>query len=70
VPIAVSYRKRNYFRQNVEEYVQAIKLWADIFTLTTMENDLIPFLIGVGLLVGYLCFSAATEMGTKLPWKK
>jgi len=35
-----------------------------------MENDLIPFLIGVGLLIGYLFFSAATEMGTKLPWKK
>ena len=35
-----------------------------------MQNDLIPFLVGVGLLVGYLIFSAATEMGTKLPWKK
>ncbi|MEL6495235.1 MAG: hypothetical protein AAFQ41_08930 [Cyanobacteria bacterium J06623_7] len=35
-----------------------------------MQNDLIPFLIGVGLLIGYLIFSAATEMGTKLPWKK
>jgi hypothetical protein len=35
-----------------------------------MEDDLIPFLIGVGLLVSYLFFSAATEMGTKLPWRK
>ena len=38
--------------------------------LLVMENDLIPFLAGVGLLVAYLIFSAATEMGTKLPWKK
>ena len=35
-----------------------------------MDNDLIPFLAGVALLIGYLIFSAATEMGTKLPWKK
>ena len=35
-----------------------------------MENDLIPFLAGVAILIGYLIFSAATEMGTKLPWKK
>jgi hypothetical protein len=35
-----------------------------------MNNDLIPFLIGIGLLISYLFFSAATEMGTKLPWKK
>jgi hypothetical protein len=35
-----------------------------------MKGDLIPFLIGVGLLISYLIFSAATEMGTKLPWKK
>ncbi len=34
-----------------------------------MDNDLIAFLIGVGLLIAYLFFSAATEMGTKLPWK-
>ena len=36
----------------------------------TMENDLLPFLAGIGLLIAYLVFSAATEMGTKLPWKK
>jgi hypothetical protein len=35
-----------------------------------MENDVLPFLAGVGLLIAYLFFSAATEMGTKLPWKK
>jgi hypothetical protein len=35
-----------------------------------MDNDLIPFLVGVSLLIIYLVFSAVTEMGTKLPWKK
>jgi hypothetical protein len=35
-----------------------------------MDNDLIPFVAGVSLLIIYLVFSAATEMGTKLPWKK
>jgi hypothetical protein len=35
-----------------------------------MDKDLIPFLIGVSFLIIYLVFSAATEMGTKLPWKK
>ncbi|HEY9783709.1 MAG TPA: hypothetical protein V6D09_26685 [Leptolyngbyaceae cyanobacterium] len=35
-----------------------------------MDNDLLPFLAGVGLLILYLIFSASTEMGTKLPWKK
>jgi hypothetical protein len=35
-----------------------------------MDNDLLAFIGGVGLLISYLIFSAATEMGTKLPWKK
>lgn len=35
-----------------------------------MRNDLIPFLAGVAILIGYLIFSAATEMGTKLPWRE
>ncbi len=35
-----------------------------------MENDLIPFLAGIVILVVYLVFSAWTEMGTKNPWKK
>jgi hypothetical protein len=35
-----------------------------------MDNDLLAFIAGVGLLVLYLIFSAMTEMGTKLPWKK
>jgi hypothetical protein len=35
-----------------------------------MQDDWIPFLIGVGVLVLYLVVSALTEMGTKLPWKK
>jgi len=35
-----------------------------------MDNDLLAFLAGVGLLIFYLIFSALTEMGTKLPWKK
>jgi hypothetical protein len=35
-----------------------------------MINDVIPFLICVGLLVVYLVFSALTEMGTKWPGRK
>jgi hypothetical protein len=35
-----------------------------------MDNDLVAFFAGVGLLSLYLIFSALTEMGTKLPWKK
>jgi hypothetical protein len=35
-----------------------------------MHDDLIPFAIGVACLILYLVFSALTEMGTKLPWKK
>jgi hypothetical protein len=35
-----------------------------------MDNDIVPFLIGVGVLILYLVFSALTEMGTKFPWKK
>jgi hypothetical protein len=35
-----------------------------------MDNDLVLFFVGVAVLVLYLVFSAITEMGTKLPWKK
>jgi hypothetical protein len=35
-----------------------------------MDQDLLSFFAGVALLVTYLIFSAFTEMGTKLPWKK
>jgi len=35
-----------------------------------MDNDLVLFLAGVSFLILYLVFSALTEMGTKLPWKK
>jgi hypothetical protein len=35
-----------------------------------MDRDLLAFLVGVSLLILYLVFSAMTEMGTKLPWKK
>lgn len=35
-----------------------------------MDNDLLPFLAGVGLLIAYLILSALTEMGTKWPWRK
>jgi hypothetical protein len=35
-----------------------------------MDNDLVLFLVSVGVLILYLVFSALTEMGTKLPWKK
>lgn len=35
-----------------------------------MNQDLLAFFAGLGLLILYLVFSALTEMGTKLPWKK
>jgi hypothetical protein len=35
-----------------------------------MNNDLVLFLAGIAVLILYLVFSALTEMGTKLPWKK
>jgi len=35
-----------------------------------MDNDLVLFLVSVGVLILYLVFSALTEMGTKFPWKK
>jgi hypothetical protein len=35
-----------------------------------MDQDFVLFLAGIGVFVLYLLFSAATEMGTKLPWKK
>jgi hypothetical protein len=35
-----------------------------------MNHDLVPFIAGVAVLIIYLVFSAWTEMGTKLPWKK
>ena len=38
--------------------------------MNNMDNDLLAFFAGIGLLVLYLIFSAMTEMGTKLPWKK
>jgi len=38
--------------------------------MNNMDSDLLAFFAGIGLLVLYLIFSAMTEMGTKLPWKK
>jgi hypothetical protein len=35
-----------------------------------MNNDFVLFLVSVAVLAVYLVFSALTEMGTKLPWKK
>lgn len=35
-----------------------------------MDQELVIFLTSVSLLILYLVFSALTEMGTKLPWKK
>jgi hypothetical protein len=35
-----------------------------------MDQDLLAFFAGVAFLIAYLIFSALTEMGTKLPWKK
>ncbi len=38
--------------------------------LIKMDKEIVLFIISAGLLVVYLVFSALTEMGTKLPWKK
>jgi hypothetical protein len=35
-----------------------------------MAPDLLSFLGGIALLILYLAWSAATEMGTRWPWKK
>jgi hypothetical protein len=35
-----------------------------------MPADLLPFLLGVAILMLYLVASAATEMGTRWPWGK
>lgn len=35
-----------------------------------MPDDIGPFLVGVALLVLYLVWSAATEMGKHWPWRK
>lgn len=36
----------------------------------SISTDLVLFMGGVALLVLYLVWSAATEMGTKSPWRK
>lgn len=35
-----------------------------------MSQDTAVFLVSVALLMGYLIFSAKTEMGTRWPWQK
>lgn len=35
-----------------------------------MNDEIVSFLIGAGVLILYLILSAWTEMGTKNPWKK
>jgi len=35
-----------------------------------MDNDIVLFIVSVGVFVLYLVLSAMTEMGTKIPWKK
>ena len=39
-------------------------------SMLPMNNDVVIFMISAGFLVIYLVFSALTEMGKKLPWKK
>jgi hypothetical protein len=38
--------------------------------ICAMPDDILPFLAGVSLLGLYLCWSAATEMGTRWPWRQ
>jgi len=35
-----------------------------------MPDDIGPFLVSIALLVLYLSWSSATEMGTRWPWRK
>ena len=35
-----------------------------------MNNEVVLFLVSASVVILYLIFSALTEMGTKLPWKK
>ena len=43
---------------------------SDYYPFANMDNDIVLFLVSFGVLILYLIFSALTEMGTKLPWKK
>ncbi|HEY9611697.1 hypothetical protein [Allocoleopsis sp.] len=56
-------------KSNVIEFLPIIN-WYELFSPITMDNDLVLFFVGVGVLILYLIFSAMTEMGTKFPWKK
>jgi hypothetical protein len=47
----------------------SLLLLPNVSPLRPMPTDLIPFLAGISLLILYLLWSAATEMGTK-PWRK
>ncbi|MBW4539383.1 MAG: hypothetical protein KME43_09570 [Myxacorys chilensis ATA2-1-KO14] len=53
-------QKLRCLQDNDEDVVQPLE----------MPDDLPIFLCSAGLLILYLLLSAATEMGTKLPWKK
>ncbi len=35
-----------------------------------MDKEVVIFLMSASAVILYLVFSAMTEMGTKLPWKK
>lgn len=35
-----------------------------------MSEDIVRFAGAIALLIGYLIFSAKTEMGTRWPWEK
>jgi hypothetical protein len=52
------------------KYAVFSKIKLENITIYSMDHELLAFFAGVGFLLIYLVFSAWTEMGTKLPWKK
>ncbi|MBD2539987.1 hypothetical protein [Coleofasciculus sp. FACHB-SPT36] len=64
-------REKKSLKQLLElPFLRLLILVLTIYPAIRMDNDIVLFLAGVGVLVFYLIFSALTEMGTKLPWKK
>jgi hypothetical protein len=62
-------KPHNCFKHILGQFFATIDLYW-LLPLVRMENDIVLFLVSVAVLALYLIFSALTEMGTKLPWKK
>lgn len=66
----VALRAPEIIPERLHKLIPQMVILAEYWLATNMDNDLLAFLAGVGFLIVYLIFSAMTEMGTKLPWKK